>query len=121
MANKYAIHYSPSEKRRLVQAIRAAAIAQAELWDVLRDIESERRCSIEYDIYLLDSLAGDCSAPPSFSDLPVAAILGFIQAALESDALEGDMPLPAVGDETWQPLKHRSILGKRDSTISFSP
>jgi hypothetical protein len=66
---KFQPRYNAAEKQRIVEAVRAAAVAEAELWDTLRDIESDRHCSIETDIHLISSLAGDCSRPPTFSDL----------------------------------------------------
>lgn len=71
---KFQPRYSATEKQQIVEAIRAVAMAQAELWDVLRYVENDHSCSIETDIYLIDSLAGDCSAPPSFQDLPAASV-----------------------------------------------
>jgi hypothetical protein len=71
---KFQPKYSPAEKQRIVQSIRAVCIAQAELWDVLREVENDHRCSIETDIYLIGELAGDCSHPPSFQDLPVDSV-----------------------------------------------
>ena len=71
---KFQPRYTAAEKQQIVQAIRAVAIAQAELWDALHEIEDDHRCSIETDIYLIDSLAGDCGAPPSFSDLSAESI-----------------------------------------------
>ena len=75
-AKKFQPRYSPAEKERIVQAVRAAAVAEAELWDTLRDIENDHRCSIDTDVYLISSLAGDCSTPPSFSNLTVDNVWG---------------------------------------------
>lgn len=66
---KITIEYTAEEKNRIISALRAAAVAEAQLWDVLHEIENDHECMIETDIYLIGSLAGDCSSPPSFSDL----------------------------------------------------
>lgn len=63
------IEYTPEEKTQIIQALRSVCIAQAELWDVLREVENDHECSIDTDIYLVGALAGGCNVPPSFSDL----------------------------------------------------
>lgn len=69
MSEKMQLPYSSEEKQRIVQSLRAVCVAQAELWDVLHEIENDHECSIETDIYLVGELAGGCNHPPSFADL----------------------------------------------------
>ena len=74
MTIKLKIEYTADEKQRIVEALRATAVAQAELWDVLLEVENEHACSIEIDDKLISSLSGDCSHPPSFEDLKSDAV-----------------------------------------------
>jgi hypothetical protein len=69
MATKIAVEYSAEEKQRIIAALRLAAVAQAELWDVLRDVEMTHAISIEIDGELIAMLAADCKCPPCFDDL----------------------------------------------------
>ena len=57
-----------TEGQELLTKTRAAAVALAEFWDTLRQLESAHECSIEYG-ELIDELAGECDLPPSFDDL----------------------------------------------------
>ena len=75
------------EQVALIAAARAAAVAIAEFWDALRDIESAHEISIEYTDSMLSSLAGDCSSPPSFSDLETDTVID----ALREGLYEGEL------------------------------
>jgi hypothetical protein len=63
------IDFTDEQKARITQRLRTAAIAQAEFWDVLRQMENEHGCEIEPDVDLISELAGECSCPPSLADL----------------------------------------------------
>lgn len=63
------IEYTQEQRARIVESLRAVAVAQAEFWDVLHEVEAEHDASIETDMYLIDGLAGDCNTPASFADL----------------------------------------------------
>ena len=62
------INYTAEEKQRIISALRLAAVAQAELWDVLREVEINHAISIEIDGELIAKLASDCGCPPCFDD-----------------------------------------------------
>jgi len=64
------IRYSAEEKQSIVSALRAVAIAQAEFWDVLREVENAHSVAIETDNELVGALAGNCNIPATFADLP---------------------------------------------------
>lgn len=57
------------EKREVVAAVTNAAVAMAELWDVLSDIESAHNCEFDDTAQMVSNLAGSCNMPPSPSDL----------------------------------------------------
>jgi hypothetical protein len=64
------IRYSAEEKQRIIDSLRALAIAQAEFWDVLGEVESAHSVMIEADNELAGTLAGNCNIPATFADLP---------------------------------------------------
>lgn len=74
MTTKISINYTDVERQKIVEALRATALAEAELWDVLRDVEAEHSCSIEYDDQLISELAGEYDTPPEFGDVDVDAV-----------------------------------------------
>ena len=63
------LEYDECQKTQIVQALRKVCVAQAELWDVLREVEQQHECAIETDVYLVGELAGGCNHPPSLADL----------------------------------------------------
>jgi hypothetical protein len=69
MTTKITINYTAEERQRIIESLRAAAVAQAELWDVLRDVELDHAVSIEIDGELISTLASDCDCPPSFDNI----------------------------------------------------
>jgi hypothetical protein len=68
------VDYSQEQKTRIVQALRAACVAQAEFWDALGEVEREHEIAIDTDTFLVGILAGDCSTPPTFDDLSDDAV-----------------------------------------------
>jgi hypothetical protein len=68
--------FTEDEKKRIISSLKALAVAQAEFWDVLRDLELEHEegLEIETDVYLVGELAGDCSMCPRHSDLQNEAV-----------------------------------------------
>lgn len=68
--DKVEMQYTEEQKAEIISKLRAVCVAQAELWDVLYEIENEHEVEIEMDLHLVGELAGDCNVPPSFSDLP---------------------------------------------------
>jgi hypothetical protein len=53
----------------VIQAARSAAVAVAEFWDALRELEVDTGFEFEGTLGMIDGLASNCDAPPSFSDL----------------------------------------------------
>lgn len=69
---KYA--FAESDKPEIISALRQVAVAIAEYWDVLREIEGRDSVEIETKDELFTSLAGECNIPPSLSDLPANGV-----------------------------------------------
>ena len=63
------LEYSTEEKREIISSLKALAVAQAEFWDVLREIGHSHGAEIETDPSLISVLGGECGHPPSFDDL----------------------------------------------------
>jgi hypothetical protein len=63
------IEYSNEEKQEVIAKLKALAVAQAEFWDLLREIEEAHECEIKFDPALVSELAEGCNIPPSFTDL----------------------------------------------------
>ena len=79
LANKLSVE----ESEQLILTARAAAVAMAEYWDALRAIEIAHKVELEGMTDVISSLAGNCSFPPTFSDLrhvTIAEILEMMTA-----------------------------------------
>jgi len=59
----------PQERQNIISALRAAALAVAEFWDTLREVENEHGCMIDYSDDLINCLAGEYKTPAGFADL----------------------------------------------------
>lgn len=70
------------EKAAIVATLKRVAVAMAEFWDVLRDIEGEHDIEIEPDVSLVSGVAGECGHPPDTSDLEDAAVWDAFEESL---------------------------------------
>jgi hypothetical protein len=66
---KVAHQFTDCQRREIIAKLKNLAVAQAEFWDTLRDIELEHNITIETDIYLTGEIAGNCEQPASHLDL----------------------------------------------------
>jgi len=69
------VKLTDDEQTQLVTAMRSAAIALAELWDTLRDIEGAHECEINLDLEAISDLATACNVPPTHGDLKTDYVL----------------------------------------------
>ena len=71
MATKNAVLASitPEEKAEIILKSKAVAVAMAELWDALGEVEGNHNTSIDVRPEYYSSLAAECNCPPSFADL----------------------------------------------------
>lgn len=61
--------FTTGERASIIACLKRVAVAQAEFWDILREIEQERDIEIEPDVSLVSDVAGGCDHPPATSDL----------------------------------------------------
>ena len=60
---------SSGERTRVVAVIKNAAVAIAEMWDVLREIENASNLEFDKTVEMAEILASDCRTPPRPRDL----------------------------------------------------
>jgi hypothetical protein len=61
---KRLIKYTAEERAEIIAALKVVAVAEAHLWDVLRDgVEARTGISVEYDDAMIGDIAGDCVIP----------------------------------------------------------
>lgn len=63
------VKYSPADKAEITAKLKAAAVALAEFWDVLAQVENAHGVSLECTPELVSGVASECNTPPAFSDL----------------------------------------------------
>lgn len=80
------IEYTDDEKKAITAALKNAAVALAEVWDAVRDVEHRLGIEINFAAgpLLTDNLAPECNIPPSTDDLDDAAVWeAFVDATEE--------------------------------------
>jgi hypothetical protein len=69
MSGGTTVKFTKEEEAQVVTGLKAVAVALADYWDVLRELEMEHASEIEHGLELFSSLAGDCGTPAHFDDI----------------------------------------------------
>lgn len=77
------MRYTKEEKRVIIAKCRAVAVAVAELWDAMRDVELRTGCELDNELELYSSLASGCNTPPSPKDLSDTDVWDVFQSHVE--------------------------------------
>jgi hypothetical protein len=70
---------SATEKRDVVSAVQKAAVAVAELWDVLKGIEDTHNVEFDGTDQMVGLLASQCAMPPQPEDVTEEDVLTVLE------------------------------------------